>query len=490
MILHLGIMRRISLLVILAFFFLPSGKTFAQQSLLSKKDTSEVRFLNSRKFWIYKVDKGETLFSISQKFRIPQEEILEFNSGMAREGLKAKMKIWIPAYSWLNKKDSVKVAGQDNIPEPDIAKSKLNILFLTAFNFPKQYIGQEEGDSSFVKESISNDTRDNLEFFEGGLIASRDFSDKSNKLNIIIQDTEGDSMAVRRNLLKLDPGSIDAIITNENGSCLRAINKYSVTNNIPLFSGGINATDLIRNNQQAYSLSPSSLLQCKVMGRFSASFFKNSNSLLLKTGINREDERADAFRDGWIEYAKAGNVKKVNFSGGYSKALKDSLQKSKLNVLFVPSSNEDIIISLLTSLRAITKDYRITVIGLPTWLYSQSIDPTLFDTCDTYLFSAGYIDFAKPTVTEFRRKFRDHYHAEPSESAFLGYDAVQLVVEKYSLAERMKKKDKKRMTFEGLYSKYRFLIADDGLCKENQVIQFYKFKDSVPVHFESEDEGN
>ena len=482
-------MQRISILAIFAFFFLLSGKIVAQQSQLSKKDTSEVRFLNSRKFWIYKVDKGETLFSISQKFRIPQEEILEFNTGMAQQGLKAKMKIWIPAYSWLNKKDSVKSQGQENIPEPEIAKSKINILFLTAFNFPKQYTGGEE-DSSFVKENISNDTRDNLEFLEGTLIASRDFSDKSDKLNIIIQDTEGDSMNVRRNLLKLDPTSIDAIITNENGSCLRAINKYSVSNNIPLFSGGINATDLIRNNQQAYSLSPSSLLQCKVMGRFSASYFKNSNSLLLKTGINREDERADAFREGWLEYSRAGIVKKVNFSGGYSKALKDSLQKSKLNVLFVPSSNEDIIISLLTSLKSITVDYRIAVVGLPTWLYSQSIDPTLFDTCNTYLFSAGYVDFAKPTVTEFRRKFRDHYHAEPSESAFLGYDAMQLVVEKYSIAERMKKKDKKRMTFEGLYSKYRFLVTDDGLCKENQVIQFYKFEDSVPVHFESNDEGN
>ena len=73
---------------------------------LSKEDTSNVKFLNSRKFFIYKVEKGETLFNISQKFKIPQEEIVQFNHEIEKNGLKAKMKIWVPAYSWL-KKESV-----------------------------------------------------------------------------------------------------------------------------------------------------------------------------------------------------------------------------------------------------------------------------------------------------------------------------------------------------------------------------------------------
>lgn len=474
----------------LAGIFLLSLNVMAQQSQLSKKDTSEVRFLNSRKFWIYKVEKGETMFSISQKFKIPQEEIIEFNSDVAKQGLKAKMKIWVPAYSWLNRKDTVTAASQTKIEESDLSKKSLNILFLSAFNFHKQYSGGADVDSSFVKEAITNETRENLEFLEGALVASKDFSDHSNKINIIIRDTEGDSMNIRRLLLKSDIVSIDAIITNENGVSLRAINKFSMMNNIPLFSGAINSTDYIRTNPNAYALSPSSLLQCELMGNFSASFFKNSNCLLLKTGISREDERATAFRNGWLEDSKGGNIKKVNFAGAYSKALKDSLHKTKMNVIFVPSSNEDIIISLLTSLRSIRKEYKISVIGLPTWLYSQSIDPVLFDTCDTYLFSAGYIDFARPEVTEFRRKFRDHYHSEPTESAFLGYDALQLVVEKFSHSEKFRKRDKKRTTFEGLFSRYRFLVTDDGKCKENQVIQYYKFVESVPVHFDADESGN
>ena len=143
------------------------------------------------------------------------------------------------------------------------------------------------------------------------------------------------------------------------------------------------------------------------MGNTASELFKNSNCLLLKTGISREDERTQAFKQGWMELYKHGQIKSVKFSGTYNKALKDSMQKTRLNVLFVPSSNEDIISSLLSALKENAIDYKLNVIGLPTWLYSQSIDPALFDTCNTYLFSAGYIDFENNSVADFRKKFRD-----------------------------------------------------------------------------------
>lgn len=205
--------------------------------------------------------------------------------------------------------------------------------------------------------------------------------------------------------------------------------------------------------------------------------------MLLKTGLSREDERAIYFKDGWQQNETAGLVKSVNFSNGYTKALKDSLQKSKLNIIFVPSSNEDIISSLLSSLKELIQDYRINVIGLPTWLYSQSIDPELFDTCNTFLFSAGYIDFNNPEVTEFRKKFRDHYHTEPLEVAYLAYDAFQIAVDKHFEDVKRKGKEKKRTMIKGLYSGYHFIADEEGNCKENTVIRFYKFENAIPVSF-------
>src|SRR6185436_8514197 len=90
--------------LLFAFIFHLSSFSFGQDYSLSSKDTSDVRYLNQRKFFIYKVDKGETLYSISKKFNIPQEEITEINPEL-KEGLKVKSKLWIPASSFLKKKE-------------------------------------------------------------------------------------------------------------------------------------------------------------------------------------------------------------------------------------------------------------------------------------------------------------------------------------------------------------------------------------------------
>ena len=108
--------------------------TFGQT--LTKKDTSDVRFLNSRKFFIYKVEKGETLFSISQKFNVPQEEITQFNKDLSQQGLKAKTKLWIPAYSWL-KKDSKAETTTEEVDEVNPEKKLYRIAVVSALNLPK-----------------------------------------------------------------------------------------------------------------------------------------------------------------------------------------------------------------------------------------------------------------------------------------------------------------------------------------------------------------
>ncbi len=484
-----------SIFISLIFFcsVLFTGVSIAQQQYqLSKKDTSDARFINSRKFWIYKVEKGETIFSISQKFKIPQEEIHEFNPDISKSGLKAKMKLWIPAYSWLNKnKEKIEEGSLNGSKSEDQKKQKLKILVLSGLELHKNYQNSNQGDSTFVKELIDMRVRENLEFWEGVLIAAKEFAGKESRAELIIQDTQSDSMQTGKFLSKYLPASIDLIITNENGPVLHTISSFSKRHSITLISAGVNSTESILDNENAYALSPSSLLQCRIMGKAAAAHFKNANLILLKTGISKEDERLTAFREGWNEISKWTPVRKVNFSKGYSGTVVDSMQKNKQNVLFLPSSNEDVISSTLSSLREQTGTYKLSVIGLPTWLYSQNIDPVLFDTCNTYLFSAGNIDPNSHEITEFRKKFRDHYHTEPAESAFIGYDAFHCGIAIHQAKARKRALSKEKILHKGLYNSYRFDSPPSGLCRENQLIHFYRFDNNLPENIGLEvPEGN
>src|SRR5438046_2851966 len=68
----------------------------AQRTELSKKDTSEVQWIKGSKYYVYKVEKGETIYSITKRFNVTEEDLLKNNPDL-KAGLKNKMQLLIPA---------------------------------------------------------------------------------------------------------------------------------------------------------------------------------------------------------------------------------------------------------------------------------------------------------------------------------------------------------------------------------------------------------
>ena len=437
---------------------------------LSASDTSNVHFLNARKFFIYKVDKGETLFGISQKFKIPQEEILQFNHEINKTGLKPKMKLWIPAYSWL-KKDSLKVAVIEEKKEKDIFR----IAVVTGISLPKIYTAADTSES-YVEEQISKELHDNLEFVEGILFSIEKLNSDGFKTHVTIIDSENDSVKTIRKLKKYD--QFNLIITNESGSILKQLSDYSSLKNVKLFTYGINATDLIRENHNSFALMPSSGTQCKQMGKFAGKYFTNSVLITVTTPVAKENERSDRLKNGWLQ-SRTSRIINTDYNKGGGKAVADSLIKDKTNVIFISSSNEDIVSSILNALKNKISDYKFVVIGLPTWQYFETIDQKLIERCNVYLFNSGFINYNAESVSEFRKYFRDKYYTEPSEFAYYGYDAM-LVAGKSFLKNGFKLIDEKDFIIRGIYSDYDFFKESEKAAYENEIIHvFQPTKDST-----------
>lgn len=433
--------------------------------VLTKSDTSNIRFLNSRKFFIYKVDKGETLFGIAQKFKIPQEEIMQFNHDIEKTGLKAKMKLWIPAYSW-NKKIVVIEKEQE---AEKIEKNLYNIAVVTTFGLPKIYTAEDTSDS-YVSEPLEKEVKDNLEFVEGILYSAEILKSEGLKVHLYIIDSESDTIKLLNKLKKNNLYNL--IITNENGSILKSLSRFSSEKEIKLFSCGINTIDIIKENKNAFSLNPSSGKQCEQMGKFSGKYFPNSLLITIKTNVSKENERAEIFRSGWLK-SQSKPLIQIDYSKSGVKALTESLDKSKTNILFVSSSNEDMVSSLLSTINTKIPEYNIKVIGLPTWQYFETIEQKLLANCNVYLFSSGFIEFGNKTVLTFRKYFRDKYYMEPSDISYQGYDAF-LVAGKLLLMNGKKIFDVKAPTIKGIFSDYTFVRSPNNNVYENENIHVYQ----------------
>ncbi len=441
------------------------------QIQLLKKDTSEIRFINSRKFFVYKVTKGETLFSIAQKFKIPQQEILDFNKDISEQGLKNRSKIWIPAYSWLKNEITPaknEVEEIDKHPEKNFYK----VTIVTTLNLPKLYYSYNSGqDSSFVDEPIDKDISNNLAFVEGALQSADRLNSEGLKIHIDILDSEQDTS---RTLSKIKNLSPDIIITNESGMLLKFLARYSDKKKIKLLSAGINTTDYIKDSQNTFCIFPSSLTQCEEMGRFSARYFPNSVATTIKSIQPKENERSQYFRNGW-KNSGGGKSIIIDYNKGGVKAIIDSLSTTKKNVIFLSSSNEDIITTILSEIKTVAEEKNITVAGLPTWQYFETIDQKLLDNCNVQIFSSGFINYSNELVEKFRKLYRDKFNSEPNELAYQGYDALYFVGKNLlKFGKRFINYDK-FIEVDGIYSEYDI----DVDAKENKVIHvFQPTKDS------------
>ena len=290
------------------------------------------------------------------------------------------------------------------------------------------------------------------------------------KVHLFIIDSESDTNKLW-NKLKKNNG-YNLIITNENGSILKSLSRYSSEKDIKLFSCGINTIDNIKENKNAFSLNPSSIKQCEQMGKFSGKYFPNSLLITIKTNASKENERAEIFRVGWLKSQSKALIQ-IDYTKGGVKALTESLDKSKTNILFVSSSNEDMVSSLLSSINTKIPEYNIKVIGLPTWQYFETIDQKLLANCNVYLFSSGFIEFSNKSVFTFRKFFRDKYYMEPTDFSYQGNDAF-LVSGKLLLMNGKKIFDGKAPTIKGIFSDYTFVRSSNYNVYENENIHVYQ----------------
>ncbi len=439
---------------------------FSYSQTLTKKDTADVRFLNSRKFYIYKVEKGETLFSISQKFHIPQEEILEFNKDVNQQGLKAKTKLWIPAYSWLNKENKSEGVLEEEL-EKNPEKNTYKIAIIATLNLHKIYLQDSTLlDSSYVEEAIEREIQNSLSFIEGATRSAELLKSDGLKSQIFILDSEQDSVKLNS---KLKIHSPDVVITNENGNVLKFLTHYCDTKNIRLLSCGINTTEVIRESKNSVAMFPSSLSQCEEMGYFNAKYFPGAVAITLKSTQAKENERSSAFKEGWKK-GGGGKILYLDFAKGGVTALVDSLSKTKNNVIFISSSNEDIVSAILSGLKERISENTITVAGLPTWQYFETIDQNLIDQCNVYIFSSGFVNYNSAIVESFRKYFREKYNGEPSEAAFQGYDAMLFAGKNLLKYGKKFISSGKTIEVEGIFSEYKI----ESEAKENKVIHVFQ----------------
>jgi len=152
----------------------------------------------------YKVEKKETLYSISKKFNTEIQDILLFNSDLKNSKLRKNSIIIIPLKKKIVNKFSVKMSVKSdtvlNSNQLKIKKNYIKIAYLAPFKLSSIEIDSIDQVNSFLKEV--NLTTISINFYNGILSAIDEINKSKVDVDIDIFDTENKTdqiLSIRNN---------------------------------------------------------------------------------------------------------------------------------------------------------------------------------------------------------------------------------------------------------------------------------------------------
>lgn len=152
----------------------------------------------------YKVEKKETLYSISKKFNTEIQDILLFNSDLKNSKLRKNSIIIIPLKKKIVNKSSVKMSVKSdtilNSNQLKVKKNYIKIAYLAPFKLSSIEIDSIDQVNSFLKEV--NLTTISINFYNGILSAVDEINKSKVDVDIDIFDTENKTdqiLSIRNN---------------------------------------------------------------------------------------------------------------------------------------------------------------------------------------------------------------------------------------------------------------------------------------------------
>ena len=413
---------------------------------------------------LHEVERKETLFSISKKYNVNINDILEINPKLRDSRLKRKSKILIPVLesikeSILVKKDSL--IKHDNLSKLDsifVKKrkkdSRLNLSVLLPFRSNTvNYDSIKEVESLFEDRNLYTIT---LDFYSGILYAIEDLKELNILVNLNVFDTEN-------SLNKLDEISSNDLVRNSdviigpliprnfetfsNIELLESIPKVFPLSTIPI--------KIIKGVIQ--SVTPKKLLRERMVNYLDKNLDREENIVIIADSLNIEIESK-------LSEIFPNSIKiKPEFEGYILPELLDSLLVDSLpNKVIIESEIFTLISSVVSQLNSqITSERDVKL--YTTYRGNQYDDPSI-NIKDLGNLAFTYTSISKKmnndSITKFENGYLNLFGSLPNKDVIRGYDVTKDILLRVLIDKNLNRTTKYD---EQSYIESKFLYKKDTL---------------------------
>jgi LysM repeat protein len=431
------------------------------------------------------VERGETVYSISAKYNIKDEDLKELNPELKERNLIAGETLYIPKNKTQVTDESTSAKSRVNdIPDketakpvisnfkkdiPNLSKDTFRItMFLPLFlnqneslNSPSNSDESEETDSiqnsgtdnnqtysgNNSGRSLYSHTRNFLSFYEGFLIALDTMKKTGINIRLDLYDNQFKQTVIDSVMRHTDLVNSDLIVGPVDVKHQKNISNFSFKNQIPLVSPFSSDDDFTNTNPFYFQINPSKDFILRKTADFIGKEYFDKNIIILTPGSYEQIRGADlveTVRDRVNQYASKkksneGNFTIIGINEGVNQGywlLKKSLKPDVENIVFIPPSNnrterEAILSKAINSLYVLSEEFKITLIGMNDYPSFKSINIEYFHKLNLHFVTPNFVDYTEPEVKSFIKKYREKFLAEPNPFSFRGYDVGKFFIDAY-----------------------------------------------------------
>ena len=297
------------------------------------------------------------------------------------------------------------------------------IAFLLPFNSQKVFINDLTQSNFF----FPNETQLAVEYYQGALLALDSLKKGGLNASVFVMDTGNDSTSVKAALAKRPLKNADLIFGPFSGYGLREAYAFAGSNHtfiVSPFAGAVPP----QPNPFLVLANATMRTHCERIYDSLVQKVTSHHIVLLYRKRSADAELARYFKDYGKMKASQGAITirftEVNDSVTPLSKLRDSLFITQKNLVVIASSDEAYVRTALNHIAALSGEYKIEVVGTPSWYNFTSVSPALLDSSHTTITTSFHLLRNSAAAEKFRAAYNEKFGMNPTAASVRGYDQV------------------------------------------------------------------
>lgn len=437
----------------------------------------------------YTVLQGETIYGISKKINVTQDDLFKWNPEL-KDGVKqgqilkiVTSKKAVPNQQVISQTRVAEIATPvlNEIKDTAIIHKAKKETYNVALCLPFKLL-ESEGinieDLARSKKPFPQTQSLALDFYFGFKKAVDSLVSKDFEVTIHLYDIdEKDSARVESMCKSAEFKTLDAIFGPLYAGVFKQVSKYAKKYSIPVVSPLTQQNKILYNNALASKVNTSQFTLIEGLADYCLDSLLSSSNFIIVNTIARDQQYIKTFKNrfnnGLLKHNKTLKDSIVELKG--LGAVKAAIVPNKKNVIVLLTNNQVYLQDFITQLYIASDKKDILLMGFNSVSNIENLDQEYLNSLQFHFASQNNIDFKDSTIRVLAKQYQDVYTADPSEYYFQGYDIGMYYLSNLKSQGPELFLSLDRTPAEGVSTGFKFYRPDNETGFENRAVYIYKY---------------